>query len=391
MVVSGRNSRFVVFLLVMALSFVLISAFAFASSDSLTVHGRLTNKTGSVLTGTHTITFSIYNQASGGSPLWTSTESVTTDARGVYSKVLTGVDVDFDQDLYLGIRIGSDAEMTPRLEITSSPSSFTTRGLDASINSSHNISIVNNTLFVDTSNQRIGIGTSSPSTALEINGSVNISGSNALSVYEICLDGQCQTSWPSGGGSSGAGWSNSSVTTTETGLNIDVDSGVLYVNASSDRVGINNHDPQHDLDVSGTVAATEVCIDDNCQTSWPSGMATFHNTTSATYTGDMGGYSAANANCDAEFPGSHLCTVDEILNTINAKDVSIISEWAGTAWLAGGPPGYTANANDCKGFTSDSSSNLGKFWDFDDTTDEGVGWMTNCANTKPLACCKVES
>ena len=43
---------------------------------------------------------------------------------------------------------------------------------------------------------RLGIGTSSPTQTLDVNGSVNVSGASAkLYAPEICLNGSCQTSW----------------------------------------------------------------------------------------------------------------------------------------------------------------------------------------------------
>jgi len=44
----------------------------------------------------------------------------------------------------------------------------------------------------------VGIGTAAPTQKLDVNGSVNVSGSSKLYAPEICLAGSCQTSWPSG-------------------------------------------------------------------------------------------------------------------------------------------------------------------------------------------------
>ena len=51
------------------------------------------------------------------------------------------------------------------------------------------------------SSGNVGIGTTNPTQKLDVNGSLNVSGTSAK-VYtpEICLAGNCQTTWPGGGG-----------------------------------------------------------------------------------------------------------------------------------------------------------------------------------------------
>jgi len=111
-------------------------------------------------------------------------------------------------------------------------------------------------------------------------------------------------------------------------------------------------------------------------------------TTSAEYDGGYAttsliGYAAANAICAAEFNNSFMCRTYDILVSIEQDD---ISQWSGSAWIAEGPPGYTSNSNDCKGWTSSSTIMLGAFWVLD-SNGGGVGWLTNCSETKPIACC----
>jgi hypothetical protein len=68
--------------------------------------------------GAYSMLFSIYNQASGGSPLWSEARSVTI-SKGIFSARLGETSVLntslFDgQDLWLGLSVGADPEMTPR-------------------------------------------------------------------------------------------------------------------------------------------------------------------------------------------------------------------------------------------------------------------------------------
>lgn len=111
--------------------------------------------------------------------------------------------------------------------------------------------------------------------------------------------------------------------------------------------------------------------------------------TSSSYDGDISsggdiGYVAANAICASEYPDSHFCLEVEVLKTIAAGNYS----WAGTGWMAKGAPGYTANADDCSGWTTNSNTYLGPFWNWDANAQAGRGALTNCAQTKPLFCCR---
>ena len=111
-------------------------------------------------------------------------------------------------------------------------------------------------------------------------------------------------------------------------------------------------------------------------------------TTSAEYNGayattSLVGYEAANTICAAEFSNSFMCRTYDILVTIEQDD---ISQWAGSAWIAEGPPGYTSNSNDCNGWTSSSTIMLGAFWSMN-SNGGGAGWLTNCSETKPISCC----
>ena len=112
--------------------------------------------------------------------------------------------------------------------------------------------------------------------------------------------------------------------------------------------------------------------------------------TSGTYNGNLNaggyvGYPAGNYICNQEYPNSHFCTQTEVLETIASGNYTTAT---GTAWLQKGAPGYTANSNDCNGWTTSSNTYLGPFWDWDASgTQAGAGYLTNCAQLKPLMCC----
>ena len=96
--------------------------------------GLLTDASDNPITGSYTIQFKIYNQASGGSALWTETHQNVTITDGVFSVILGASSTIpytlFDgTDKYLGITIGSDSEMSPRKQLVSVGYSF--RAYDA--------------------------------------------------------------------------------------------------------------------------------------------------------------------------------------------------------------------------------------------------------------------
>ena len=96
---------------------------AFAVPNLLQYQGRVTDAAGTPLNGSQSVVFSIYAAASGGSALWSETQTVTV-ANGLFNVALgsvTALPADlFDGSArYLGVKVGADAEMTPRQAINS--------------------------------------------------------------------------------------------------------------------------------------------------------------------------------------------------------------------------------------------------------------------------------
>lgn len=116
------------------------------------------------------------------------------------------------------------------------------------------------------------------------------------------------------------------------------------------------------------------------------------NATGSVSTGSLVGYKAGNEICVHQFAGSHMCQVDEIIATVE-QDMAVFTGKV-NGWASMGAPGYTADANDCAGWTSASESFLGSWWEF--SSDGGVtvapgggkGYLTNCAVSQPIACCR---
>lgn len=95
---------------------------------AIPVQGRLTDADGSPLDGTYSLTFRLYDAYSGGTPLCSDTDGVSVD-HGLFSAYMdscTSSDIDGKQ-LYLGIQVESDPEMTPRQDIYPVPYAFSLR------------------------------------------------------------------------------------------------------------------------------------------------------------------------------------------------------------------------------------------------------------------------
>ncbi|MDD1749128.1 MAG: hypothetical protein LUO89_04560, partial [Methanothrix sp.] len=92
-----------------------------AIPQKMNYQGYLTSAAGVPVNGTVQMVFSIYNVPSGGTELWTETQNVAV-THGVYNVEfgeVTPVNLAFDVQYYLGIKVGTDPEMTPRIPLTS--------------------------------------------------------------------------------------------------------------------------------------------------------------------------------------------------------------------------------------------------------------------------------
>lgn len=141
---------------------------------------------------------------------------------------------------------------------------------------------------------------------------------------------------------------------------------------------------------AGTSSFTSITLNGVTQRQWDTN---FIGTTVATTTGNFSfngqvGYQAANQLCAAFIAGSHFCRTSEVIATINdAASLQGLFITSTDAWIAQGPPGYIADANDCNGYTTSSFSVLGAFWRFN-PVGGGAGYLSNCSVGKPVACCQ---
>jgi hypothetical protein len=141
---------------------------------TINYQGYLTNSTGTPINTTISIVFSLYDTASGGTALWTETQNVVV-ASGVYSVNLGSVNpitLLFDGHYYLGVKVGTDTEMTPRKALTSVGYAFRAQNADNAGGWIYS----GGTIVLGTGTDKVGIGTSSPTEKLEVIGNLKLGG-----------------------------------------------------------------------------------------------------------------------------------------------------------------------------------------------------------------------
>ena len=104
-----------------------------AFSQTFSIQGVLRDPNGkSVSDGTYPVTFKLYTVATAGSSIWSETVPTVTVTHGVFSLELGTVtsmaSLGFDATYYLGITVASGTELSPRMKITSSPTSLSVKG-----------------------------------------------------------------------------------------------------------------------------------------------------------------------------------------------------------------------------------------------------------------------
>jgi hypothetical protein len=298
---------------------------AAAPAEKMSVQGRLTDpSTGDALTGTYSINFSLWDSPSSGSLQYSELLSVTPDNNGIYSVVLTPSDESiFVNPLWMGLKVDADAEMTPRINLTTSPYAYQaldlqctnciggteidestlddvqvgtltsgracyTSGSDVDcdddfywnaasnylgvgVNPSYNLHVSGtaniNGLTVNSSGG-VGIGVTSPSSLLHLKDgtSSGVFTSEAALLIESSSTTALQFSTSGSSGASILFGDDASYKSGEIAFNhinnelslaadgsINLDIGTLFINTSSDRVGIGTTNPQSPLHVIGAI------------------------------------------------------------------------------------------------------------------------------------------
>lgn len=106
----------------------LAASAAFAQVPQLIRYqGTLVDPNNVPVEGTYNLTFRLYDAATGGTALWTETQTAIPISRGVFNVLLgqaTPLNMTFDADYWLSTQVGTDAEMAPRQRLTSVPYAY---------------------------------------------------------------------------------------------------------------------------------------------------------------------------------------------------------------------------------------------------------------------------
>jgi cysteine-rich repeat protein len=89
----------------------------------ISYQGYLTNGSGTPINAMVQVTFSLYAAATGGPAVWTEQQTLQVSG-GVFNALLgtvTPIALPFNVPYFLGVKVGADAEMTPRPPVTSVP------------------------------------------------------------------------------------------------------------------------------------------------------------------------------------------------------------------------------------------------------------------------------
>lgn len=133
------------------------------STNTIPYQGRIANSAGTPLTGNYEITFALYSQLSGGAALWTEAWTGGNSVRisdGLFNVLLGSLQpipqsvITGNSNLWLGVKVSSDAEMSPRVQLGSVP--FATQALtvpDGSITKAKLASDVTDSLTTSPSGQ----------------------------------------------------------------------------------------------------------------------------------------------------------------------------------------------------------------------------------------------
>ncbi|KPL20028.1 MAG: hypothetical protein AMJ92_00900 [candidate division Zixibacteria bacterium SM23_81] len=157
--------------------------------------GTLTDGGGVALDTTISITFSIYNDSTGGIQVWTETQTAVEVDKGLFNVLLGRVNsiqdtVFTEPERWLGIQVGGDPELEPRQRIASVGYSYRAEEADTAVyarsgggGASGGWVDEGTVVRLETGTDSVGIGTSLPGYRLHVAGDIGINSSGKDGVY----------------------------------------------------------------------------------------------------------------------------------------------------------------------------------------------------------------
>jgi hypothetical protein len=252
-------------LLSLAAGLVLLSALAHAQVPQLmNYQGVLKDGGGTPIDGTVSVVFAIYDASTGGTALWSETQSVSVTG-GLFNVLLGSATAlpasvfSTDAVRWLGVKVGSDPEMTPRQRLVSVSYAFKAEDADALGGSIATVdtSVGMGELNLTTENGMIRAGSSTADNTVKSGRFVVRNYTNgALPIYSFGAASTATNNFVAFGGGANIGYAATALdfftaptTTTPTGTNRMRITG-------SGNVGIGTLTPSQKLQVVGSVLAT---------------------------------------------------------------------------------------------------------------------------------------
>jgi hypothetical protein len=222
--------------------------------NTLTVEGKLTNSSNDNQDGEFDIVFRIYNVATGGQPLWSESKQDVVIDDGIFSVVLgttSALDLDWNVPYYLEIQIDGDDNMTPRINLSSTPYS-------QSAQRAFNLSCTDciTTTHINTSGDFRMDGN-----LTMLVGHINMSGSKIINLGTPTADTDAATkayvdSQIGSGGGNTSGWIDTGALIRLITKTDSVNATSLYINNAAGKVGIGTYSPTDALTVVGNINVT---------------------------------------------------------------------------------------------------------------------------------------
>lgn len=226
----------------------------------LTYQGRITDDSGTPLEGSHSLTFRIYDDPTGGTTLWTETHVGVTVSNGLFEVVLGSIEtiessVFSNQPRWLGIRVGLGAELVPRTPIVAVAYAYRAEHADTA---GYALDGIGGGGWVDdgsvvrlaTGTDSVGIGTVTPAEKLHVNGDIRLNSSSSIAF----------------GSDSSRLYSSSTdmLFTADDDIHLQPDDDIyvrrdggsawVHFDNSTERLGIGVTEPQYKLTVNGEIS-----------------------------------------------------------------------------------------------------------------------------------------
>ncbi len=222
--------------------------------------------------GHYQFTFQLYDAAAGGTSLWSETQAVMI-VNGIFKVNLGSVhplNLPFDKPYWLGMTIGEEAELTPRIELTASAYSFHARSLADSAVTSRKIAAGQVVRSLNSIRDDVTLAAGDNVTITQKGDSLILSASIGIDHKadgEIIKSVSDNLTSAAGGNATGQPWKtdgNKNIDPTQDflGTTDPVDLVIKTNNAEhmrvtpSGNVGIGTNSPNEKLSVAGTVEST---------------------------------------------------------------------------------------------------------------------------------------